>query len=208
MPFTVTIDRISFALGSCITLVMAGILMYFSSGWSLVVAHMPALAFAWAIFAHMYFRARRLPSAGEVIPVYFIAIAVYLIHFAEQFSTGFAASFAELYGARAYSAEQFVIFAMVSAALYTLSCLAVFLRCITFLMIPVLFFALDGIYGSAITQTWWSFEVKGYFPGLITSLINWFLGPVLIAVLLGSFRLAAGVMLLLGVAIIVTLSAF
>jgi hypothetical protein len=208
MPFVVTIDRRSFALGTCVAVVMAGVLMRFSSGWSLVVANMPALVFAWAIFAWMHLRRHALPSAGDVIPIYFIAMAVYFIQFAEQFTTGFAARFAALYGGDAYTSDQFVVFTMASAAFFTLTCLAVFLRCATFLLVPVLFFALNAIYANAIAQTWWSLEVQGYFPGLVTSLVNWFLGPILIAIMLRSFRVAALVMVLLAAVLIASLSTF
>lgn len=208
MPFVVTIDRRSFALGSCIAIVMAGLLMVLSSGPSLVVFEMPGLVAAWLVFAWMHFRQFELPSAGAVIPFFFIAMAVHFLHFAEQFTTGFADRFPLLYGGAPYSANQFVVFTMISAAISTLTCLAVYLRSATFLLVPVLFFAFSAIYGSAIAQTWWSFEVQGYFPGLITSLVNWLVGPILIAILLRDFRAAACVMVAIAVALIVCLAVF
>jgi hypothetical protein len=208
MPFALTIDRRSFALGSFIALAVVGLFMQLSSGFSLVAAHLPGLIFAWALFAWMYLRQSELPSAGDVLPVYFTAIAVFCLNFAEQFAMGFAERMPLLYGGQPYSANEFVIFAMASVAVFLLTSLAVFLRAATFLYVPVLFFAVGSVFGNAFAQIWWSIEVGGYFPGLVTSLANWILGPILIAHMVQNFRAAAFVMISFGIVLGLSLAFF
>ncbi|MEM8571848.1 MAG: hypothetical protein AAGG56_13225 [Pseudomonadota bacterium] len=208
MHLSVTIDRKSFLLGSLIAVLLAGIFFRISSGFSLVAAQLPGILFAWAVFSWMYLRQTELANAGDVLPVYFTALAVYCIHFAEQFTMGFAEEMPRLYGAAAYSADEFVVYAMVCAALFVLTSLAVFLRAATFLLVPVLFFSVNSVFGSAFAQTWWSIEVGGYFPGLLTSLANWILGPVLIALLVGNFRTSAAVIVGFGVVLGLSLAFF
>lgn len=43
------------------------------------------------------------------------------------------------------------------------------------------FFAVYGVVGNAITHTAWTLLKGGYFPGLVTSLGYWVLGPLLLA---------------------------
>jgi hypothetical protein len=194
MPFIVTINRRSFVLGSLIALALAGVVASMGSGCSLVTLQLPGLFCAWAVFAWMYVRQCELPAAGDVLPVFFSAMAMHLVLFAEEFVSDFPAGYSRLYGGATCGKEVFVATTMISAALFTLTGLAVYLRSATFLLVPVLFFAINAVYGSAFAQTWWSFEVGGYFPGLIASLPNWLLGPLLIAILLQNFRATATVM--------------
>jgi hypothetical protein len=208
MPFVLTIDRRSFALGSFIALAVAGLFVQMSSGFSLAAAYLPGLLFAWALFAWMYLHQSELPSAGDVLPVYFTAIAVFCLNFAEQFAMGFAERMPALYGGRAYDADEFVVFTMASAALFLLTSLAVFLRAATFLLVPVLFFVVGCVFGNAFAQTWWSIEAGGYFPGLVTSLANWILGPILIAHMVQDFRAAAFVMISFGILLGLSLAFF
>lgn len=199
MPFIVTIDRRSFLLGSLIALALAGVMTSMRSGCSVATTHIPGLVCAWGVFAWMYFRRCDLPSAGNVLPIYFTAMSMHLVVFAEQFVSGFPKEYARLYGGPACSDDLFVATTMVSAALFTLTSLAVYLRSATFLLVPVLFFAISAVYGNAFVETWWSFEVQGYFPGLFASLPNWLLGPLLIAILVRNFRATAVVMIALAV---------
>lgn len=208
MPFSVTIDRKSFVFGSFIALVLAGLFLQMSSGFSLVAVQVPGLLFAWALFAWMYLSQTELASAGDVLPVYFTAIAVYCVNFAEQFTMGFAERMPLLYGGVPYSEDQFVVFSMVSVAFFLLTSLAVYLRSATFLLVPVIFFAVNSVFGTAFAQTWWSIEAGGYFPGLITGLANWILGPILIAHMVPNFRAAATVMVSFGLVLGISLAFF
>lgn len=208
MPIALTIDRRSFALGSLVTLIVAGLFVRMSAGFSLTAVHLPGLLFAWALFAWMYLHQTELPSAGDVLPIYFTAIAVFCLNFAEQFAMGFADEMPRLYGGLPYAPDEFVVFAMACAALFVLTSLAVFLRAATFLYVPVLFFAVGSVFGNAFAQTWWSLEAGGYFPGLVTSLANWILGPLLIAHFVPNFRAAAFVMASFGLVMGLSLAFF
>jgi hypothetical protein len=56
------------------------------------------------------------------------------------------------------------------------------------LLMPVLFFVVYGAIGNAVAHTCWSLSLRAYFPGLVTAQVFWVLGPLLLHLLLGSWR--------------------
>ncbi|WP_424931288.1 hypothetical protein [Amaricoccus macauensis] len=208
MQFAVTIDRMSFVAGSVLALLLAGLFVEIRSEFSLAAMQLPGLLFAWALFAWMYLKQTQLASPSDVLPIYFAAIAVYCINFAEQFTTDFPERMPRLHGGLPYSDDQFVVYSMVSISFFLLSSLAVYLRAATFLLVPVLFFTVHVVFGTAVAQTWWSIEAGGYFPGLVTGLANWILGPILIGHMMRNYRAAATVMVSFALILGTTLSFF
>jgi len=74
----------------------------------------------------------------------------------------------------------FVGFNMIAYALFTFAAVAVFVKGVSALLMPVIFFVVYGAMGNAISHAFWCINQGGYFPGFWTSLIYWILGPVLI----------------------------
>jgi hypothetical protein len=186
--FNNVLTRKDLVLGTVIALVMGTVFTRLSSGLSLIVAFVPGVAFTWLTYAWLYIRKVKLPSGAEFLPIFFVALAVQFIHFAEEFATGFAMKFPSLYGGAPYSDTLFVTFNMVSYSIFTLTCILVFIRGIRFLLVPSLFFIVYGAIGNAIAHTWWSVYLHGYFPGLVTAQIYWILGPLVLYKLLGSLQ--------------------
>jgi hypothetical protein len=208
MPFILTIDRRSFAAGSVVAALMALALLGLAPGRALAVTLLPGLFLSWLAFAWMHLAKVEVPPAGEVLPVFFTTLAVQLLHFAEEFATGFDSRFPALFGTPAFTPELFVVATMAAGALATLTCLCVYLRAATFLMVPVLFFAIQLSFADAVAHTWWSLGHQGYFPGQITALAFWLLGPLLVVTLLGSLRAGTTVMILSAAGLAASLSLF
>ena len=197
-----------FAIGTCIALVMATVFTSVGSGKSLLVTFIPGLAFAWLVFAWLYWRQLELPSTDNFVPAYFATLSIQFLHFAEEFANNFRTHFPMLYGGEPYTNTLFVIFNMIAYAAFTLACLLVFYGRLRFLMLPVLFFIVYGALGNAISHTWWQIYATGYFPGFYTALAYWLAGPWLLNKVTGDRRITAAVVVAFGLVLVSLLSGF
>lgn len=180
-----TLSRKDFAIGTIIALIMGTVFTLLSSGMSLLVTFVPGIVITWLTFVWLYTKQTKLPTGPEFFPLFFTALAVQFLHFAEEFTTGFRSKFPLLYGGTPYSDNLFVSFNMLSYFIFTLACILVFTRNLRFLLVPVLFYIIYGAIGNAISHTWWSLYLRSYFPGLITAQLYWILGPMVLYKLLG-----------------------
>jgi hypothetical protein len=147
------------------------------------ISFIPAMLAA----AMIHFRTthRRMPDPERVLPIYLIALALQLVHFAEEYVYGFATRVTEISpGMPPFDADVFVVFNMIAYALFVLGALAIY-RGIRFPMVIVWFFAL-AVIGNAIGHALLCIRVQGYFPGFYTSLGGWIVGPILIRRLLAA----------------------
>lgn len=114
--------------------------------------------------------ARRLPETQRFLSVYLGAVAWQLLHYVEEFATGFQQRLPALLGTEEWSDERFLAFNMVFYALFLVGAIGV-LRGIRPLAYFVCFFILamflNGV-GHAGLALW----VGGYFPGLGTGLVS------------------------------------
>lgn len=131
-----------------------------------------------------------LPDPLHYYPIYFATLAWQFIHFTEEFLTGFRSAFPVLYGAAPYGANLFVTINTVSYFVFLMACIAVLTGKIRFLVAPMLFFIVYGGIGNAIAHTWWVLYLGEYFPGFYTAQVYWILGPLALAKLLGSYKIA------------------
>lgn len=202
------IDRLSFIIGTGIAAALALLLAQMSSGMSLIVATLPGLALSWIVFGVFYVRQTDLSETSRILPLYFIAMAMQFLHFGEEYVTGYATEFPALYGGAAYSLDMFVLVNMAACAIFVITCLSAFLWGVTSLLVPVFFFAINVTFGNAVSQTWLALLSDGYFPGLITGMAFWVLGPLLIITLVGSLRGAVTLMVVLACALIFFLTRY
>lgn len=202
------LSRRDFATGSVITLAMGAVFATLGHGLSLWVTFIPCLMVVWCVFAWMYARRIELPRAEAFAPLFFIALAVQFLHFAEEYVTGFRVAFPELYSGAPYDGDLFVVFNMCAYAVFAVACVLVFYRGVRFLIVPVLFFIMCGAMCNAISHTWWAVQAGGYWPGLITAQLYWILGPALLYALLRRRVAACGVAVVLAMILVPLLAAF
>ena len=195
-------------IGTAIAVVMTIAFTRLSSGLSLVVTFVPGMAVTWLAFAWLYRTKTKRPQGPEFFPVFFATLAVQFIHFAEEFTTGFAARFPQLYGGTPYSDNLFVSVNMVAYGFMTLSCILVFTFGLKWLLIPSLFFIVYGAIGNAISHTWWSVYEQAYFPGLVTAQFYWIAGPFLLWKLLRRPKAVFAVVTLFALVLIPSLTFF
>ena len=128
---------------------------------------------------------RRLPSPESVLPLYLSAVAWQLLHFVEEFATGFHRELPPLVGAEPWSDARFLAFNMVHYALFLVSGVALVkgIRPLTYFAAFFLVVMLvNGVGHPAL-----ALGVGGYFPGLWTSLAS----PVWAVLILARLRVAA-----------------
>lgn len=203
-----TLGRRDLLAGSLIAVLLATGFIVRSPGLTLIVTFLPGLIVATAIFLWLHARQVALPPSSEFIPLFFLTLGVQFLHFAEEYLTGFATRFPALYGGESIPLDTFVVFNMVAYAVFSWSCLLVFQRNLGFLLVPVLFFVTYGAMGNAVSHTWWSLYLGEYFPGLITALVYWALGPLVLSKLMGSRQHAIAVVGILIAVLLTTLTAF
>lgn len=171
---------IAVPIATAMAVAMITLFWVFSSGWSLRVTFVPGVVGAYILF--LLTARRKAPAREQLLPVYLVALAVQMLHFAEEYVTGFYDKFPALFGAPGYSRETFVLFNMGAYCAFVIGALIIQKKLRAPMMIP-LFFISYGVIGNAITHAIFAISVGGYFPGLYTSLAYWVLAPALLRAL-------------------------
>jgi hypothetical protein len=126
----------------------------------------------------------RMPDGVKITPLYMFALAWQFVHFLEEYFTGFQYRWpVEIFEARPYPDRQFVAINVGSYTLFVLSGIALLKNIPEFVM-PAVFFVVMGVVGNGIQHPIYSVMVRGYFPGLWTSIPNLIIGPILLRELL------------------------
>jgi hypothetical protein len=152
---------------------------YLSPGLALWLTFIPAMVIAFG--CHLATTNRRLPDASRVLPIYLIGLAWQFLHFGEEFMNGFNRRWpTEVFGAQAMSLPLFVWINMISYAAFAMGALAIYRGWRVPLLIAW-FFAIMGAMGNAIGHPIYDL-VSGdlAFPGIVTSLGYWVIGPILV----------------------------
>jgi hypothetical protein len=185
-----TVERKDVVIGTVIAVSMAATFSYVG-GKPLVVTFIPGVVIAWGILVGFYVSQARVPSGSSLYPLYFGALAWQFIHFTEEFTTGFRHAFFPLYGHAPISNDLLVGINMFSYFAFAIAFILAFRFKLRFLLQPAAFFIVYGVVGNAISHVWWVILAGGYFPGFLTALVYWIIGPVLLTAFLGSRKRAA-----------------
>jgi hypothetical protein len=148
-----------------------------SKGLSTILSFGASMAAAYVLYFFSCYR--RMPEPERFLPLYLLAVALQLLHFIEEFSTGFHIRFpVEIYHAQAFSATAFFASQTALFALLVLAGIGIYKRWkMPLVMAWFLVVMLEFV--NAVQHPIFAFMAKGYFPGLFTSLQGWFLGPLL-----------------------------
>lgn len=183
---------------------MCSVFWFFSSGASLQVTFVPGALVSLALVVLLYRTGAPLPTPARALPVYAVAMGWQVLHFAEEYQTGFAAQFPELYGGPPYPLATFVWFNMASYLLFSAATFGAVVHRRSALLMPSLFFVVYGTLGNAVAHVVWAVMAGGYFPGLVTACGYFVIGPVLLSRMWPgcSWRQVTGTVLALGVVLV------
>ncbi len=155
-----------------------------SHGKTLRYTFVPTMAASWVLY--MFTLRKRMPEPENVTPLYLLTLAWQFVHFLEEFHTGFNYRWPrEIFHTRPYGDKQFVTINLVSYALFLGGAIGLMLR-VRELSIPAIFFAVMGVMFNGVQHPIYCWMVRGYFPGLWSSLADLVLGPMLLKRLLFS----------------------
>ncbi|MET7465536.1 hypothetical protein [Nonomuraea sp. NPDC005501] len=169
----------STAAAGVMAVTLIALFAYLSPGAALWLTFIPAMVIAYG--CHLATTNRRLPDASRVLPIYLIGLAWQFLHFGEEFMNGFNERWpTEVFGAQAMSLPLFVWINMISYAAFAMGALAIYRGWRVPLLIAW-FFAIMGAMGNAIGHPIYDL-VSGdlAFPGIVTSLGYWVIGPILV----------------------------
>ena len=168
------------------TLLITGLALV-SPGTAMWWTFIPAMIIACGL--HLASTARQAPAPARVLPIYLVALAWQFLHFAEEFIGTFYVRWPEeIFGAGAMSLDFFIWGNMGSYAAFTIGALALYMGW-RIPMLIVWFFAIMGVAGNAIGHLIYALMTGDiWFPGTITALAYWVIGPVLITRLWVSSR--------------------
>ena len=153
-----------------------------SAALSLLVMGPPvaALCLAMLLGLLLYLQTFRLklPAIESFLPLYLGAVAWQLLHFIEEFATGFQRELPALLGAAPWSDTRFLAFNMVHYALFLLGGAAILTRTLPLTCFAAIFVVVslaNGI-GHPALALW----AGGYFPGLWTGMVSLLWGALLL----------------------------
>jgi uncharacterized membrane protein YdjX (TVP38/TMEM64 family) len=148
-----------------------------SQGLSTIVSF--ALPMGLSYLCYMLTSYRWMPDPDRVLPLYLLAVGIQLLHFMEEFITGFyVRNPVEIYGANSFTADEFVISQMSVLFLLIIGAIGIY-RGWKIPMVMVWFLVIFFLLINAIQHPLFAVVVGGYFPGLVTSVAGWVLGPIL-----------------------------
>ena len=180
--------------GTGLTVGLAVAFICFSPGWSLIATFVPGLIFAYVTFVLVAKRGLGTTAWQEIAPIFFMALSLQLLHFAEEYATGFATRFPPAFGGQPFSRTTFVSFNMAAYAVFVLSALASLRYGARTPLLPLLFFVVYGTWGNAVSHLTWCVITGGYFPGAGTASLYLILGPLLLHAFVRDWR-AVGLIL-------------
>ncbi|MFW6773308.1 HXXEE domain-containing protein [Nocardioides sp. CPCC 205120] len=170
-----------------VALLLIAVFAVVSPGPAMWWTFIPAMVLACVL--HLMSTAVAAPDPAEVLPIYLIALAWQFLHFAEEYLGEFHRRWPEdVFGARPMSVDFFVGGNMAAYAAFTVGALALLAGWRVPLLV-VWFFAVMGVLGNAVGHLVYAI-VSGdaLFPGTLTSLAYWIIGPVLLVRLWRSSR--------------------
>lgn len=161
-----------------IAIITISIWTFLSHGLSLILTF--DLGMLLAVVMYFKFTHKAEGSYSAVAPLYFLALALQFLHFAEEFVTGFYTRWpVEIFRSVPYDINSFLIVNMISYFFFLIAGIAM-LKNIKFPILIAWFFIIMGVCIQAVQHTVYAIMVGGYFPGLYTSLVCYILGPILI----------------------------
>jgi hypothetical protein len=148
-----------------------------SQGLSTIVSFAVPMGVSYVLYLLTSYR--RMPDPRDVLPIYLLAVGLQLLHFMEEFITGFHwRNPVEIYGADPFTAEEFVVSQMSVFFLLIIGAVGIY-KGWKIPMVMVWFLVVFFLLINAVQHPIFAVVVGGYFPGLYTCFAGWVLGPIL-----------------------------
>jgi hypothetical protein len=125
----------------------------------------------------------------QVLPAYFFAIVMQLLHLSEEYRSGFYRAFPPVFGAPAWSGSAFLLFNAIWLSVFGLGAYGLIRRS-QWATVIAFFLALGGGVLNGLGHAVLAVQAGAYFPGLYTAPLVFVAGSVLAFKLLRSSRIS------------------
>lgn len=158
---------------------MTAIIIFWMVSYTItpVAFFIPGVVISYLVYLKLFYK--RSSDPVRLLPLYLFLLAVQLLHFAEEYVTGFTIEMAKLLSDETYPINYWVTFNMVAYAIFILGGIVLFKRMTEFMIIPV-FFLVVGVLLNAAAHILISIYVGGYFPGLFSACLYALCVPFLV----------------------------
>ena len=160
-----------------IVILLIVVFLFVSVRLSSVIIFIPGVIVTYFVFLNTFYK--KAPDPEKILPLYLLAVGIQLLHFTEEYLTGFIVALPGLLGQEAYPMDYWIVFNMVAYFIFILGGIILFKEVKELMVIP-LFFILVGVVFNSIAHILLSIYVGGYFSGLFTALIYAAIAPVLV----------------------------
>ena len=137
----------------------------------------PVVIVTFLIYLNTFYR-RMLPTK-RILPLYLLALSIQMLHFAEEYLTGFVLELPSVLGEDPYPEDYWIVFNMAAYAFFIVGGIVLVQKIKELAVIP-LFFILVAVIFNPIAHVGLAIYEGGYFPGLYTSLAYFIIAPKLI----------------------------
>jgi len=174
-----------------ISLFLSIFIFKISHGLLLILTFIPAIVIA-LIFYYIITDTKNSNSLfkDSILITYLTGIAMHFIQFIEEYTGGFIQELAvngtfihrltrEIYNTPSYTQNNFVIFYMVTYSILIIALIG-FVRKEKASIFFLSLFIMVGLVGNGIEHIVYAVIVKGYFPGLFFSVVEFIVGIILI----------------------------
>ena len=160
-----------------ITLLAVGIFIWVAQIMGAVWVFVPAAIITFLIYLITLYK--HMPSPSDILPLYLLALAIQMLHFAEEYIMNFTTAMPALLGQEPYPNDYWLVFNMAAYFVFILGGIALFKKRKEYAIIP-LFFILAGVLLNGMAHIALSIYSGAYFPGMITAILYLVIGPVLL----------------------------
>ena len=128
-----------------------------------------------------------MPGPENILPLYLLALSIQMLHFTEEYLTGFVVELPKLFNQEPYPEDFWLVFNMAAYSFFIMGAVVLYKKIKELAVIP-LFFILVGVVLNPIAHLGLSIYTGAYFPGLYTSILYFFLAYFIIREVLADQR--------------------
>lgn len=160
-----------------ICIVAIGIFIWIGQIISAVWLFVPATIITFIIYLNSFYK--KMPGPNRILPIYLLALSIQMLHFAEEYLTGFVVEFPKVFGQEPYPEDYWLTFNMAAYSFFIVGGIVLFKQIKELSVIP-LFFILVGALLNPLAHLGLSVYRSAYFPGLYTAMIYILIAPFIL----------------------------
>ena len=144
---------------------------------STVWLFVPAAVITFLVYLNSFYKS--MPPPRKILPLYLGALSIQMLHFGEEYLTGFVVELPRLLGQEPYPEDYWLVFNMAAYSFFIIGAIVLYKKIREFAVLP-LFFILVGVILNPIAHLGLTIYKGAYFPGLYTAILYFFLMPFVV----------------------------